>query len=213
MNEEQIIYSEYPCLWVARFDCEDSHLTIPYCPDCDQLSKVDELSDIAKCANIRRGKICGCENLIYDKGLKLSLTKYGELPEFNNIGNETVNFCFLPTKNMINFGIINTRDKQRAYMIDLKTGQFIINGTRMNVGFARTEYPVEGHFLISKKLNKYGINHDLLQFKIARSNINGKTIIDSFNIGYSCNIEGKDYESILNINTRDFIPLISTKEK
>jgi hypothetical protein len=214
MQEAQpIVKSEYPCFWFARYVCDKDHILIPFCNKCKQLSKLDENSTTPKCANMYHGHICGSDDLSEEAGLTLPLTDTGELFEFGPDGNETINFCFLPTKDMVNVGIINLMNKQQAYVIDLTTGEFIINGARMHAGFARVEHPIEGHLLISKKLNKYGINHDLLQFKIARADMSGRTIVDSFNLGYTCNIDNKQYEAILSINTKDFVPLISIKEK
>lgn len=207
-----IVKSEYPCFWFARFRTEEDHITIPFCTDCQQLSKLDETTDSPRCVNMHHGHICGSTDLDFRAATVLPLTESGELFEFDGEGNETINFSFLPTKDMINLGIINLANKQQSYIIDLLTGEMIINGSRMNVGFARTEYPIEGHFLISKKLKKYGVNRDLIQFKIARTAINGTTIIDSFNIGYTCQLDGKNYEAILSVNTKDFTPLISVKE-
>jgi len=209
---QPIVKSEYPCFWFARYNTDERVLRVPFCPECNQLAKIDETSETPRCINMRHGHLCGCESVSYEQGTEFSLTESGELFEFDDSGEETVNFSFLPTKNLVNFGLINLMNRQQSYILDLNTGEAIINGTRLHVGYARTEFPIEGHFLISKKLDRYGGNRNLLQFKVARSDVGGRTIIDSFNIGYQCKVDDVLYEVILSINTRDFQPLISVKE-
>jgi hypothetical protein len=212
--------SEYPCFWFARYEGL-TELNIPKCNVCGRYIKLLKDDDNIICRNSINKKLCNsiilnsehCEHLVVP-------LKGDHLFEFNDCGDEILPFRNLPSKGMSHFGLFNI-PKDESYAINLSTGEFILNGTKVGVSIIKPSENNNINTEISNKLPFYGDGGDLIQFKRATTNANlekntskfitNDVAIESFNIGYKCKVNNLYVTAILSVETENYTPSFCIK--
>jgi hypothetical protein len=192
------VKSLYPCYWFAKYSSNINQLDIYKCNKCQKTIKTTKLNYNNICLN------CNSDDVYIDKIYKLDSN---EIYEFDYFGNKTIQFKDLPTHKIEYFGLVNAyKTKGEIYTINLKNGNFILNGTIIEPSI----YYQKNNFIISNILQYYGDGGDLIHFKSASSASNDHTLIKSFNIGYKCKIDDLNIQIVLSINTKNFNPSFYT---
>lgn len=155
--------------------------------------------------------------------------------EFDKDGNKLCPFSCLPKEDMVTFGVINTL-RGGYYGLDLKTGEFVLNGMKIGVTIPRTQDDdVVGEYSIGRKThlrisgNNYPYSSTLFFKKYARARKISQAAIKSFDkdsllemhrksseiesytFGYIFRTEYKQYLASLTLDTYDYSPLLGVK--
>ena len=256
-----------PLFWQAIYPEHVRELRVPICRDCGNLIKVSSYDSIvcpntlavvpteeeilATDPNLNAGQVaellerqttyhtCGSRNISFDPehGALAIPMRYGVLNEFDEDGNEPLNFRFLPTDGLQAFGLIDPIvDPPTMYMINLNTGTIevgnIHTGKAIPLGVG-IEFPTRSGMNvvpISTVLERYGQGGDLIHYKHANisgmgsiSVIGREAVIDRFDldpgsqqitnivVGYKCRIPDWVCQVKINVDCGSHIPFITTK--
>lgn len=163
--------------------------------------------------------------------------RYGVLNEFDEEGNEPLNFRHLPTDGLQAFGLIDPIvNPPTMYMINLNTGTLEVGN--VNTGMAiplgiGIEFPTHNGINvvpISMVLGHYGVGGDLIHYKhgnhtgvAAIDVIGGTPMLGGFEmdpasleitnivVGYKCQIPGWNCQVKINVDCATHIPFVTTK--
>jgi hypothetical protein len=238
------IKPRFPLFWQAIYPENLNELKIPICMDCGSLIKVSSYDDLVcpntvQQADTNTYEMCGSANISFeeDDGALVIPLQYGVLNEFDEDGNEPINFRYLPTAGLQVFGLIDpVVNPPTMYMVNLRTGNLEIGnvntGRAIPVGVG-IEFPtVNGINLIpiSMVLNRYGDGGDLIHYKhgiqsgMAKIDVRGKeptvggfsmdpgsSNITNIVVGYKCRIPGWSCQVKINVDCATHLPFITTK--
>ena len=230
-----------PLFWQAIYPEHVRELRVPICRDCGNLIKVSSYDSIvcpntlavvpteeeilATDPNLNAGQVaellerqttyhtCGSRNISFDPehGALAIPMRYGVLNEFDEDGNEPLNFRFLPTDGLQAFGLIDPIvDPPTMYMINLNTGTIEVGN--IHTGKA---IPLGGDLIHYKHANISGMG--------SISVIGREAVIDRFDldpgsqqitnivVGYKCRIPDWVCQVKINVDCGSHIPFITTK--
>jgi hypothetical protein len=217
---------KYPVIWYAEYGKIPS-LKIPICLGCNNLITVKDYDNI-QCP-------CASNEFSWDisLGAKDIPLNNGFLLEFDENGNETINFVELPRDGLLKFGLMDPA-LSILYGVDICTGLLYIGssvsgaepfylGTGINTeavpaylikvsdAILKKEVDIE---LIHRKRSIQGghlrismIKADMMgRFEMDENNI----FIDNISVGYSCRISEYVFEVIIKIDCNTHIPYFTT---
>ena len=248
-NRSISIKPRLPLFWQSIYSDRLSELRIPVCRECGNLIKVSSYDDIV-CpnivetssnegdANVTYGP-CGSSDVSFevDDGALIIPLRYGVLNEFDEDGNEPLNFRYLPTAGLEAFGLIDPIvSPPTMYMINLRTGNLEMGN--VNTGMAiplgiGIEFPTPDGINvvpISMVLERYGVGGDLIHYKhgnhsgMASIDVVGNQVtmggfemdpasleITNIVVGYKCRIPGWTCQVKINVDCATHLPFITTK--
>ena len=117
-NGAKICFSpQHPVIWFAEYNQNIKELKIPKCTSCNSLIKVKDYNNIV-CEH------CRCDEITWsiDDGAVFIPLNNGFLLEFDDQGNETINYKYLPIDGLIKFGLCKVEKrkermrKRRSYV-------------------------------------------------------------------------------------------------
>ena len=256
-----------PLFWEAIYPEHVRELRIPVCRACGNLIKVssyasivcpntveieptaEELTAMGGGADQNRiaelvdrnttYRQCGSQDISFDEGdgaLVVPL-QFGVLNEFDEDGNEPLNFRYLPTDGLQAFGLIDPIVQPPTfYLLNLRSGNLEIGnvntGVAIPIGIG-IEFPTrDGTNIIpiSMVLERYGQGGSLIHYKHGCNTATGEVEviggrpqirmfdlapgsqqITNITVGYKCQIPGWNCQVKINVECSTHIPFITTK--
>lgn len=228
-NSVSIFFSpKHPVIWFAEYHSNINELKIPKCLFCNNLIKVKNYNNII-CNH------CNNNNVTWsldDGAIAIPINHF--ILEFDEKGNETINYKILPIDGMVKFGLLDP-STFIAYGIELLTGYITINDFRseqepfyLATGI-NTDTVSSNLIKISDKILNgeadlelyYGkraivggdmrismLNHEILtQFDMDPKNV----VIDNIALGYMCKTDEWDFEIMIRIDCNNHLPYFTSK--
>jgi hypothetical protein len=266
-NRQISIKPRFPLFWQAIYPEHLRELRIPICRRCGNLIKVSSYDDVvcpntvahmptgdevmASGMDLADSQIailietkttygpCESTDISFDvdDGALVIPLQYGVLNEFDEDGNEPINFRHLPTAGLQAFGLIDPILRPPTmYMINLNTGTLefgnVNTGMAIPVGVG-IEFPtVNGINVvpISMVLQRYGDGGDLIHYQHGNHSgmasvdvLGGEATMGGFEmdpssmeitnivVGYKCRIPGWTCQVKINVDCATHIPFVTTK--
>lgn len=179
-NEEikkylKTINSPTPVFWIAEYNKKYDNLKIPICEKCNQIIEVKNYSDV----------ICKkCNNSQNFKWKNVELNNH-LLTEYDDNVQEILNFSLIP-KDRIEKFYFYIVSKNQLVGINLKNGEYIIEGIEVGTGIAIKNVPIA----VSNQISQY--NDNFFHFKSALKDMSGSTKLVWYKMGYKCKLGGVD---------------------
>lgn len=230
INESKKVFfsPKYPVIWFAEYHESIKELKIPKCNNCEELIKVTNYNDV-ECDK------CKSKDITWDikNGAKIIPINHFLL-EFDENGDETINYKHLPVDGLLTFGLLDPATFT-AYGIELASGYITIRdftsdkdpfylATGINSNIV-PENLIKISDAIIKGETKLKLHHSkqaLLKGKIKVSNINLETIskfdmdpknliIQNIAVGYSCEFSDFIFEIMIRIDCNNHLPYFTSK--
>lgn len=221
-------HPKYPVVWFAEYHSKIKKLKIPKCKTCDDFIQVTDYN------NVVCGK-CKDNNITWDvEDGAIILPVNHFLLEFDEHGNETINYKYLPMDGLLTFGLLDP-STSAAYGIDLLSGYITIRdftkeqepfylATGINTNAVPTNLIKVSDAIIKgeAKLKLYHSKQVLVGGDVKVSLINLKTVakfemhpnnleINNIAVGYSCEIDDLDFEVVIRIDCNNHLPYFTSK--
>lgn len=171
------IRSPSPAFWIAQYDDKYSKLKIPQCRSCGSFIRVVDYSNII--CNNKECQLFGKETASFNWS-DFALNN-GLIAEYKDDGSENISFKMLPLDRMNRF-FFYIAPKEQLVGIDLRNGEYVIDGTEIGVGMALNRIPI----VVSNQLQKY---NDFFCLKSFLQSLGGSNRFIWYKMGYICQLK------------------------
>lgn len=219
----------HPVIWYAEYHPDVKELKIPICKRCDKLFKVEDY-DEPICPKCKKDDSVSWDAQSGAK--KVEIDSY--LLEFDEDGNDTIEFKLLPLDGMINFGLLDPFTNL-CYTVNLDTGicsiRNFIEDSKPFYFSPGIDYDCPQHFvkvqdLMEMQGNKIQLEHMkssvlkgkmkisvvkhevIAKFQMDKSNV----LIDNIAVGYTYDTDKFRFKFLIRIDCNNHLPyFISSK--
>lgn len=226
-NGVKVYFSpKHPLIWFAEYHPNIKQIKIPKCFKCNDLAFIKDYNYL-HCA-------CGCQELTWnvEDGAKcIDIDHF--LLEFDEDGNETVNYRYIPHDGLIKFGLLDP-SFGIAYGIEILTGRITIGsfidgsqpftiGTGINTETEKnnlvkiSDYIEKGEAELQLQYSKRAIQGGNLQVSVLNYESMAQFQMDPQNltisniaVGYTCSVPNWDFEVIIRVDCNTHIPYFTS---